>query len=793
MSTKESVGKKTEADIESGIDAALKQAFPLLPRGSLSHQTHFSFKFGGKEITIDGTARTSAQARSDIIISLKGRPLAVLELKRPGLDLSIEDQEQGLSYARVMFPSPPLVLVSNGQDSILLATHTGKQWDATATSDQAVAELLKSAARVSEESIKAAVDTLMATNPEVWVQAMRLTSQQELNELSGDWSQRELPFVRDFLIPRKATAEVKHLLKIGRKLILVRGQPLIGKSNVLRELAYTSWTEAEMVVMFIESSGPVPVLRQISDILSRELNWPVTAEEARSWLKRLSNSNGPQLVIAIDGVGLDFAALRDQIEDLCSAGFGPKLAITIELDEVIATRIVQNSTERRASRIGRIASSVGVSALDAEEFKAACFALQEHRIAITKGGLFSPELRLPWVLRAVTASLIEGLDGRDANVTGVIPPLLSLNLIGLTRNRFRKDHELRRRFKGVAAAMLEDAVSSERPVSIVLEALYACVVLRRTLESHLSGEDISRLIDDGLLKPIEHGCGESVLFARLPELVASEAASVLARDLNARIRNSPVEAAMWLADVASSIPFGDIVAAQAIVDCAQQYKGMSVDLVIALMDGAPKTEGIPEGAVMAAHVPGFGVIDMNFERDGVSVRDSTGKEHRISFNPTLGAGVMYRDVHAWLILSHLASVPFESVNVNVPNDTQRLDPIIMLRVGCCLTVLRRPVSDPEMNSYHVHDLPDNASCVCHHEGIIEPITFSIVCYLEGEGANAADWIDEVLSRNSMPLLARVDIALRYLVLDANEEVSSFAHTTLTQKIGPAFAICPDDV
>lgn len=118
----------TEADLESRIDAALLKAFPWLPQGSLKHQTKFAFKFGHKTIEIDGTKVSRAQARADILIFNDKVPLAVLELKRPGLELLPEDREQGLSYARMLHPRPPLVVVSNGTDQVILETHSGAEW-----------------------------------------------------------------------------------------------------------------------------------------------------------------------------------------------------------------------------------------------------------------------------------------------------------------------------------------------------------------------------------------------------------------------------------------------------------------------------------------------------------------------------------------------------------------------------------------------------------------------------------------------------------------------------------------
>jgi type I site-specific restriction endonuclease len=87
----------TEADFEARIDAALRLAFPWPAPDSLKHQTKFAFKFGHKEIEIDGWTVSAAQARADILVIHDSKPLAVLELKREGIALTPEDSEQRLS------------------------------------------------------------------------------------------------------------------------------------------------------------------------------------------------------------------------------------------------------------------------------------------------------------------------------------------------------------------------------------------------------------------------------------------------------------------------------------------------------------------------------------------------------------------------------------------------------------------------------------------------------------------------------------------------------------------------
>src|SRR5258708_34483941 len=130
----------TETDFEADLQTALRRAFPWLLPGSIRHQTKFSFKWGHATIEIDGRKQSQVTARADVLLSADQQPLAVLELKRPGHPVVAADIEQGLSYARMLHPRPPLVAVTNGADLSLLETHTGGEW---IPSEQSEAEFAK--------------------------------------------------------------------------------------------------------------------------------------------------------------------------------------------------------------------------------------------------------------------------------------------------------------------------------------------------------------------------------------------------------------------------------------------------------------------------------------------------------------------------------------------------------------------------------------------------------------------------------------------------------------------------
>lgn len=785
MTVKQLTTSPTEADLEASITGALHRAFPWLPAGSIRHQTKFSFTFGHKQIHIDSNDAWRAGARSDILLYWYTQPLAVLELKRYGVPLTPADDLQGLSYAQVLVPPAPLVIVTNGKDVRIIATHTGKEWHPTQHTEQAFQDLIDSASLVATADIKLAIDTLMGTSVAVWQQAVRHTTAATLGELSATWDQPARPFIRDFLIPRKATEQVFDLVMQGTKLIFVEGAPLSGKSNVLREISQRTAQHKDLTTLYVEGGTGYGILRQLADTLSRSLSWPVSPEETRSWLMRVSKAQGPKLLLAIDGLEIDNCDARREIEDFSSGAFDNGLHVIVALDDSVAEQVVLTPNRRSDSTIGRRARRVRVAALDDHEFRGAESVLFQHHLTFMHGAFFSPEYRQPWVLRAIGAPVAKSTEAVKPNLAAILPPLLSMDLIHHARARFTDD-ELRRVFRAVAEAVLEDAKDHERAPSLIMESLEIFVVRRKTLKNYLDPNDLTWLLNHGLLKPKMHASEDPVLFVRLPELLASELASLLADELATMARSDPHQAARWIAAVASNLPIGDVITAQAIFDAAHGPESIPFDLIAALIKMPPRREQVPPGSRFAIHIPDAGLVDLAFRANGTAAVVVDGNEYVIDVGDD-EISHTYVDYYPWLILAHLAAFPS---NLEMSNGFERIDTEILSIIGAADIALRKPQGDLEKRAVPTHDLPGIGSIVCHKAGIIEPITLSIFRFLARNCAEASAWIDRAITVNSMPLLVRIHIALLQISRLVDAQLSVWAADTLAGKISPALKSFP---
>lgn len=781
MTATQLTGSPTEADLESEIHAVIRKAFPWLPVGAIRHQTKFSFVFGHATIQIDGLRDWQAEGRTDILVRWDETPLAVLELKRKGLPLTTADVDQGLSYASVIRPRFPLVVVSNGEDTRILESYSGNPWQPATSSEAEFHKLVAATAQVATGDLKNAVSTLMGSQPTVWVQAVRSASDAIVDELSGRWDEPLQPFVRDFLFPRKASAVVEAELSRGKKFLLVEGAPLVGKSSLVRETVRRTADSADLVLLFVMADEGTGIFQAIADILSRSLAWPVSADEARSWLARLSRGTGPALVLAVDGVGPEHERLRRELEDLSSPSFGPQLRLLVTVDDAVTKTLIEHPRGRQASTIGRrIDGRIELDVLDDDEFELATRALWDHRMAIMHGGLSSRDLRVPWIVRALGGRYAPE-PGEQPGRAAVLPAQLSLGLIAYVRERFTDD-ELRRQFREIARAVLRDVEDKKRPIALMLEAMAIFVVRRQTLLGFLPHTEIDSLLRRGYLKPSLHSSGESVLFVRLPELLASEASIVLASDLIERGRADAAEAARSMVSVTSRLPLGDIIAAHSFADAMRGSTGVPLDVVAELVRMPPERTPIRPGMKAAMHVPGIGMMEMTFQADGSFVGEFDGQRHRFSVDPDEGPGQLIGHSHAWLILSHLGG---QRIGIVRDGEPERIDLAILSEVGRCPHTLRRPDLEFEGRGISTHEIPGYGEVVCHGAGIVEPVTFSLFRRVSEEGPELEGWIEAAVEDGSLALLARLDIALRETAKLADEVRRPWAERMLNELVAPA--------
>jgi len=776
--------KITEADLEARIAAILKSNLPFLDSKAIRHQMRFSLRLGGKQIKIDGKAG-AATGRLDILLIQDDRPLVVLELKRPGSELREDDRAQGLSYARLLEPMAPLVVVSNGSETNIYATYDGKPWTPSSPQERSIDALLKTSAQLARADQQDAIATLLGPTSSAARSIISCVSETTIAELTGDWNDRLLPFAKNLSFPRIATSWIAQELDRGKRFVIIAGAPLSGKSNVLRELQKFYANSQKAAVLFIEgSSTRHGVIRTVADALSRVFDWNVSPEAARNWLARMSRQGLFRLIVAIDDC--DPEAMAADLDGLASNAFGLDVRIVLTCDLGAVQQLTRNN--RQHTRIGRISSVAELESLNDQEFDGALAALHSARIEFMPGARLCDEYRNPWVLRAVAADAADEEEFLDNSVSAAIPSLPGLQLMLLANLRLEDDETLRVLYAAFARALSDDV--SERSLAMGLIRLtHGFVCRRETLLNYLSESELVAAFARGEFKSVLLPEGKRVITAQMPELAAAELSKQLGINLANEMTVGAREAADKLTSVCQSLPLGDVIGAQAIVHAAEQAGSIPAQLFAALLERPPRLETLTPGTRLSIILSKNQVVNVEVDSDCKLVMiGPNGMRQKLEDDPDAAEEAPIADIMPWMILSYVGAVPLAAIDGH-NKFVGFLEPAILITVAKCPVVLRLP-SRFELDGINTHHLPEHGSIACHNDGVIEPITLALIQAVVRDRDLAAFVVSDAIETKSVPFLARLHIAFKTVATFKDEGRRNWARKMLKEQIDPHFLLTP---
>lgn len=310
-----------EADLEAHLSAQLPKIFPHIPPGDIDHQTHLVLRFGRNEITVNGGTKWKKEGRADIVLNHKGKPIAVIELKRAGVKLTRDDVDQGRNYARVLEHPAPLVVVTNGSDTWLIDAYSGEDLAGDSVEADQLRELFANASKIAAEKRQAAIEALLGTDSSVWESAVQMATDRVIDRLSTWDDDLRKPFGRFHFVRQAAQAAID-AFESGKKAVVLEGAPLTGKTNALKSFSVlTDVLEPKFAMLFVKASmAHSSLFERLADVLTSELGWEIERKDARTWLRRFaSKAEGPALVVAVDGVAKG-SLVAKELETFVSPG-----------------------------------------------------------------------------------------------------------------------------------------------------------------------------------------------------------------------------------------------------------------------------------------------------------------------------------------------------------------------------------------------------------------------------------------------------------------------------------------
>lgn len=758
-----------EAQLEAYVLAVLREQLPHEKPESFRIERRFKFQIGHNEFDEDGTLFWEAEGRADLIIFHNDRPLAVIELKRADKTISEATVKQARSYAAVLNPRPPLVIASNGRETWVRRTDDGQPLSEDLEGAGFVERLFENVARVAAADMSWAIEVLMGPETTVWVEAVRQRTDDLIERLTGGSAESSKPFARGLLFHRKATLEILEHLEAAAKAVIAEGAPLVGKSNVLRELAVRCRHSPDWAVLMVNGATKgAGLFQRLANVLGAALDWKLSADDVRNWLRRMSHSSRPpSLVLAIDGIRAGSDVERD-VEELAEAGFGEGLRIVITTERT--DEILQDASGRGETSLASIARDIEVRPLDNEEFQAIRESLLPQRILFFGGAELSLEYRSGWILRSV---LSDGRAPAEDDQAAVIPAAMGLKVIQVARERLSRMHEVERLHRLVA----RDALADEKMPSAELSLSQAgAFIVRRDALSHEGEEAVAKLEALGWVSFTRHATGEDVVVFRAPEFVMSELASELARILG-KVIDEPVEAATQLIWQCDRLYLGDLIGAQAMVDLARRNRSLPLNLLKILMNDQPQTESLA-GKLVGFPTADGGTINLRFDDRGwVAHADEQGNpiEPFREQDWDEGDQVIYGNMTSWMILSQLARLR----SVLGTGFENRFDIEIILHVGRCHIPLMR-AGGWDQTGQVTQRLGSAGSVLALEQALAEPITAAMHKLFAEEWRELDVFFDRLEQAGSLPLTARVHHALAALRNSATPGLDHWATAKLKE-------------
>ena len=755
-----------EATFEARVNAEMGRLFPSLTDLSLEHQTTFTLKLGHHTAHVEGKLREKVGGRADVLVRGEGCPLVMLELKAPGIPLTDADREQGLSYARLTTPMPPLVVLTNGEEDRFFKTHDGRPWEPGDEPAERLKSLLAGAATCAAADLDDAVRILLGDRPDVWGRLFRTETDRAFAALVGSIGDLTRPLPPDFFIERDASQEIVERLTRGARVVAVAGPPLCGKTNVLAQVCRTA--RGDLAPLYMDADAADCGLMQcLANVLSRGLFRATPVDQVRQWLAAsLRTVDGVRPVLVFDGPADGEAAPAglNEVLDLCDREDGP--AVVLAVNEARLDRLLTRPGRGEATRLGRAAQVVRVHPLSVRELDGAVAALNRHGGTLAPGAEREGAYRRPRLLRVLAATF--AADPRtdpDAGTLAVAPAVISFGEVEMSRRAVGGGVDLWEDYRVLAKAFLEDRPSRLREPSLALLTWETGAVTRETAEQIAGDARLDRLEAAGHLGRAFAPAGRTVRVPRVPELLAVAGACELRDRFLEQAAHDPVAAADDVADRAAEFPYGDIVGAAALAWSLKGNPQGGNAAFFRLLDRNPLRKPAQEGTLIGVQTP----------RGEVRVR-----------LPPRDAGFFIRDPYPWLILSHLATQRF-AVNDEPPGP---LRPVLET-VGRCPFPLLRPdeVNLTEGRGESVHDLPGGVSVLCG-DRIVEPITAAMVAgFMLGSEAMLRLCRDAAAAGN-LPLLVRLDTAARSLEPVSDKGLAGVAGEA-ARTTGPAIRIALD--
>ena len=701
-----------EATLEARVNAEIQKQFPSIAKVRITHQKNLNLRVGHRtDIKMGGLEQAKATGRLDILLSFEDRPLAILELKDPGKSLTDDDRDQGLSYAKLLTPQAPLVIVSNGEEAEFYQTFDGAIWNPTSKDEEAVHSLFSHALSSAAGEMEEAIQILMGKQPHIWKALFQKYTEAALRQITGEINQYTHPLSMDFVIERNVVGKIVNSITDGDTLLALIGPPLSGKTNAISQFCMTADKEGIVPIYIDAQNTSYGIFQHIANQFTREYYVKVGPSDIRQWIFNGSKSLSGRLAIIIDGwtAGIS-GTLKEDVDELINF-LQPDLPTSVLLcmDDTAFQEIKTTPGKPTCSAIGRNAKVIPLSFLDDNEFKSVRqLFYDKFQTVFHHGAQYNLDYRIPRLLRLladmVNQNESEVFVDKDYSKIKVLPSVTNFLIFG-SWDLYISHPEIEGYFQDLARAYISDRDSRIDDPTLSIMSHGKGHIVRETAEKVIGHDKLTKMREQGHIGIVKGPSGKVLILPKIPEFLAAAASYVIAAEcLAIANKNGVDEAYSFLVKQSDSFPYGDVVGGRAILEISKRDYGLANSISDRLLKDEPEESHLSEDSQVMMYFEEVGKVNVHFGK---------GTDELVIGN-----------IQPWNILSQISSYAIRIGQNSV--DSQLM---VMARVGSYPRTLLRPYpsSIKQNPGFHVHEMTEHGSVLCHQSGIIEPITFAIQC------------------------------------------------------------------
>ncbi|MBD8388366.1 hypothetical protein [Dysgonomonas sp. BGC7] len=746
---------KNEATLEARIDGVLTSVFPTFRMVNVQYQKSFSIKFGHHNVVVNLKEPSVNPARAifDVLLTVDDKNTILLELKREGLTLTDEDISQGISYARLIHPMPPLTLISNGEDNLFYNTYTKENISKTNVDLEYIQNLIDNSFQLAINDFKDAISVLLNKEPDLFSKIINQITEVKFERLLGTVNDFTKPICIDFQIERQCLKQIQTLFTDGAALIGIVGSAFTGKTNLLYQFFNKTKSEKNFLLYLDCNDHNYSIFQQLANHFTENTKVLITKDKIREWLiNSLIHLPDGKFYLLLDNFNNDIPeSIKSEIIELIDIFKGVNHHTLYSIDEFNYKRIAFVENRQYKTIIGDQSKLIQLDELNDEEYDITNSSIfDKYKVLIEHGGHYTPEYREPRILRHLVSLYHGGIKDGQFTKIDAVPNLNLLKAITSNKTYTKQIHDL---YRKITYCFFIESELRKKDIDLSIMASGSGAITTDIFKKKFP-DDFNDLIKSSIAVFREIRNGMTIIYPKIQELIAVHSISLITKMMIQEKEKSTTELCKLLLDTTISIPYCDIVANGVLLEIAKANEvELFSNLVQELLKMPPLLEKIEKGTKTLMYVEGVGHIQMNFDDD-------------------INEGGFIADFLPYVILSQLAAYPLGLVD-NKEYSIYAFHLHLLYEVGSSKELLRRADvrSLNNIKALESFDLDGVGSIISGHEGVIEPFVQSIQkCFFQMP--NEIEWLyEKAFEENNFNLLYRIYLALRTIINNTDPELT----------------------